>query len=66
MLTPSIGSISGAIHLAARKPYSIAIIIVLLALMMVGAASSRQTFTGRWTTVHQTLEQPAEQGRRIQ
>jgi CHASE1-domain containing sensor protein len=53
MLMPSIGSISGVVHLAARKPHVIAVIVVLLALTMVGVVSSRQTLTEQWTTIHQ-------------
>jgi hypothetical protein len=54
MLMPSIGSISGVIHLAARRPV-IAVIVLLLALAAAETVPNiRQASIPQWAAFHQT------------
>jgi hypothetical protein len=58
VLIPSIGSISGVLHLTAqprRRPYVIAVIVLLLALAAAEAVPSVR-LVPRWATIHQTTK----------
>lgn len=58
MLVPSIGSISGVLHLTAqprRRPYVIAVIVLLLALAAAETVPNiRQASIPQWAAFHQT------------
>lgn len=55
MLMPSIGSISGVVHLTARRPYIIAVVILLLTLAAVETVPNiRQASISQSVTIHQS------------
>ena len=56
MLMPGIGSISGVIHLTARRPFIIALIALLITLVvaMDTMPALRHASVPRWMNTHQT------------